>query len=97
MKYLLPAISCICVIGCELSKAQVLNDVQDNVKSAGIHSSNQSQSDTARMSIQEEFRLLYQSLKEIHGAYNDDVMKTLAFLIIALGWFITSDKSRFAR
>lgn len=94
MKYLLIAISCICVVGCEPSKAQELNDSQDKVNSRNIHSSSQLQSDTARMTIQEKFSLLYQSLKETRDDYDADVMKTLAFLIMALGWFITSEKSR---
>ncbi len=42
----------------------------------------------------EQFRLLYQSLQETKREYAEDAMKTLAFLIVALGWFITSDKSR---
>lgn len=43
---------------------------------------------------EKESMLLFQSLKDINDQYYEDVMKTLAFLIIAIGWFVTSDKSR---
>ena len=63
-----------------MSRSQVIDDVQDNVKSVGIQ--------------EKSSYLVYDSLKEMSITYNEDVMKTLAFLIITLGWFITSDKSR---
>jgi hypothetical protein len=45
-------------------------------------------------SAREKFGLLHGSLKEIYGDFVADVMKTLAFLILGIGWFVTSDKSR---
>ena len=94
MKLSLMAIICICVTGWPLSGAHELDDAQDTANGISTHSSRQSQPAAARMSIEKEFDMLYQSLKEIHADYYSDVMKTLAFLIIALGWFITSNKSR---
>ena len=94
MKLLLITISCICLTGYPLSGANELDDAQDTANGVSIHPSSQSQPGSARMSIEKEFEMLYQSLKEIHADYYSDVMKTLAFLIIALGWFITSNKSR---
>ncbi len=44
--------------------------------------------------VKDKFNLAYESLKEIHNCYITDVMKTLAFLLICIGWFITSNKSR---
>jgi hypothetical protein len=44
--------------------------------------------------VERKFDLLYKTLKEGHEDYITDVMKTLAFLILAIGWFVTSDKSR---
>lgn len=94
MKLLLIAISCVCVTGYPLSEANELDDAQDTANGVSINSSSQSQPAAARMSIEKEFDMLYQSLKEIHADYYSDVMKTVVFLIIALGWFITSNKSR---
>ena len=37
---------------------------------------------------------MYQSLRETYNDFEEDVAKTLAFLIIVLGWFIALEKSR---
>ncbi len=90
MKYLLIAISCICAVTCQFAIGQSTNDARDSMSSE----SSQPQSNTVEISIKDEFGILYQQLKEIRGGYDADVMKTVAFLIIAIGWFITSEKSR---
>ncbi len=46
------------------------------------------------MTDKEHFDLLYTALKELVEDYYEDVMKTVAFLVIAIGWFVTSTKSR---
>ena len=94
MKLLLITISCICVMGGTLTAEDQTENARDTIESAGLYSSRQEQPAEPKMSIPEEFGILYQSLKEVGAGYSSDVMKTLAFLIIALGWFITSDKSR---
>lgn len=48
----------------------------------------------SQIEIEKKFNLIYESLKDVHSRYVTDVMKALAFLIICIGWFITSDKSR---
>lgn len=48
----------------------------------------------SQIEAKDKFNLAYESLKEIHHCYTTDVMKTLAFLLICIGWFITSNKSR---
>lgn len=54
------------------------------------------QKDQKRLSIddKEKFSLVYESLKDIYSDYETDAMKTLAFLIICIGWLINSDKTR---
>ncbi|MFX0137180.1 MAG: hypothetical protein ACFFDN_26305 [Candidatus Hodarchaeota archaeon] len=47
-----------------------------------------------QIDIKERYILIYESLKDIYNDYIIDVVKTVAFLIICLGWLITSDKSR---
>jgi hypothetical protein len=42
----------------------------------------------------EKFTLLYQSLIDVMNGYVENVMKTLASTIIAIGWMVTSEKSR---
>lgn len=44
--------------------------------------------------IEKKFSFIYESLKDTQKDYVTDVMKALAFLILCIGWFITSDKSR---
>ena len=46
------------------------------------------------MGEQETFKLIYDSLVDFHKAYVTNVMNTLAFIVIATGWILTSDKSR---
>ncbi len=48
----------------------------------------------SEIEAKDKFNLAYESLKEIHHCYTTDVMKSLAFLLICIGWFITSNKSR---
>lgn len=82
MKYVLITIICFVILGCGFSEAQ------------NLQPSSQLQPETDRIKVSEKFSLLYESLKGIQSDYYTDVMKTLAFLIIGIGWFITSDKSR---
>lgn len=42
----------------------------------------------------EKFNLLHTLLIDILKTYSDNTMKTLASVIIALGWIVTSDKAR---
>ena len=42
----------------------------------------------------EKFDFVFSSFKDVHNAYVIDVMKTIALLVICLGWLITSDKCR---
>ncbi len=44
--------------------------------------------------IKEKHDFIYDSFKDIYSSYGIDVMKSLAFLVLCIGWFITSDKSR---
>ena len=48
----------------------------------------------SQVDIKEKHTLIYESLKDVYKEYSSDYMKALAFLIICIGWFITSDKSR---
>ena len=95
MKLLLIAISCICVTSCPLSGAHELDDAQDTANGVGIHSSSQSQPAAARMSIEKEFDMLYQSLKETDADYYSDVMKTLACVFICFCLLVKTKKNRF--
>lgn len=56
-----------------------------------IHTGNNWQSQNE---IEKKFNFVYESLKHIQKDYVTDIMKALAFLILCIGWFITSDKSR---
>lgn len=95
MKYLLIVISCIFVMGCESSKAQNFSLAQDNTNGDSLRPSSQSRSINDQSVLKEQkFDLLHSSSKDIYNDYNVDVMKSLAFLIIAIGWFVTSNKSR---
>lgn len=84
------AAGCVCLIGGTFSNANESEDIRDTANEF----SSQSPTVTARMSISAEFDMLYQTLKETQDCYYTDVMKALALLIVALGWFITSNKSR---
>ncbi len=42
----------------------------------------------------EAFQFLYEILKNLHKSYVQDVMNTLAFVLLAIGWVVTSEKSR---
>ena len=42
----------------------------------------------------DKFNLLHTLLIDILKTYSDNTMKTLASVIIALGWMVTSDKAR---
>ncbi len=88
MRRLVFLISCMAIFACPTA------DAQDHTDSSQVRTGVPPQSTPAGISVGEEFSLLYESLKETTGDYNEDVMKTLAFLIITLGWFITSDRSR---
>lgn len=47
-----------------------------------------------QVEIKEKYGLLYESLKDIYNDYAAVVIKMVVLLIICLGWFITSEKSR---
>ncbi len=47
-----------------------------------------------QISVKEKHDFIYESFKDIYSSYGIDVMKSLAFLVLCIGWFITSDKSR---
>ncbi len=47
-----------------------------------------------QISVKEKHDFIYDSFKDIYSSYGIDVMKILAFLVLCIGWFITSDKSR---
>lgn len=46
------------------------------------------------MDTKDEFDLLYASLVDTFKGYVENVMKTLASIIIAIGWILTSESSR---
>jgi len=94
MRYILITLICFAIIGCESHETQNPITQQSEVNRESPQPSSQSQSETDRISINEKFSLLYESLKDIQSDYYTDIMKTLAFLIIGIGWFITSNKSR---
>ena len=47
-----------------------------------------------QIDTKEKHDFIYESFKDIYSSYGIDVMKILAFLVLCIGWFITSDKSR---
>ena len=47
-----------------------------------------------QIDTKEKHDFIYESFKDIYSSYGIDVMKILAFLVLSIGWFITSDKSR---
>ena len=95
MKYLLIVVGCILVMGCGFSEAQSLDRDQNDSNSDSLQAGGQTQSTNDRVAPQKaKFDLVYTSFKQIYDDYNVDVMKALAFLIIGIGWFVTSNKSR---
>lgn len=46
------------------------------------------------MALKDKFDLMYESFKDTFKGYVDNVFKTWASIIIAIGWILTSDKSR---
>jgi len=46
------------------------------------------------MENSKRFELFYDALKEEYKSYVEDVVKSLGFLIIAIGWIMTSDGAR---
>ena len=53
---------------------------------------------TDKMNKEKQFELLHKTLVDIFKDYVDNVMKTLASLIIAIGWILTSvDAQEFIR
>lgn len=88
MRFLQVVMVCILVIGCELSLGHSPSVAQGELRGGSLQASDQS------ASKEKQFDLTYESFKNIHGDYTVDVMKSLAFLILAIGWFVTSNKSR---
>lgn len=46
------------------------------------------------MDINRQIELLYDALKHEYTVYIDDVLKSIGFLVLGLGWLVTSDKGR---
>ena len=46
------------------------------------------------MDLKDRFNLLYASLVDTFKGYVENVMKTLASIILTMGWILTSDTSR---
>jgi hypothetical protein len=46
------------------------------------------------MEVKDKFDLLYESLKDEFKGYIDFLMKTWTFIIITMGWILTSQQSR---
>jgi hypothetical protein len=46
------------------------------------------------MTDNKKFTWLYDALKDIIKSYMDNVMKTLASIVIAIGWIVTSGEAR---
>ena len=46
------------------------------------------------VSPQERFEILHKSLKDILDEYTNDVLRSIAYLLLAIGWIVTSDRSR---
>ncbi len=42
----------------------------------------------------EAFNFLFDILKDLNKSYSQNVMSTLGFILLTIGWIITSDKSR---
>jgi hypothetical protein len=42
----------------------------------------------------EAFKFLFEILKDLNKSYVNNVMNTLAFALLAIGWVVTSEKSR---
>ena len=49
----------------------------------------------SQVDVEKRYKIIYESLQDLHNEYVIDVMKTIALLIICLGWLITSDKGRY--
>ncbi len=95
MKYILIIFFCVCIFGsgncgAQLSGADRPDSADDSLQERLPAGSRMVES----ADKQARFDLLYAASKDIYNSYHGDVMKALAFLIIALGWFITSNKSR---
>ena len=46
------------------------------------------------MSKKEKFESAYEALADIYTRYLEDVMKTIVFILIAIGWVLNSEKRR---
>ncbi|MEE9441237.1 MAG: hypothetical protein V3V99_01025 [candidate division Zixibacteria bacterium] len=94
MKRLLIMTACTLVISFQVSMSQNSETIKENGdidKSMNVQSI---QTTEISKLAEKKFDLLYESLQGTYDGFIVDVMKTLAFLIIAIGWFVTSDKSR---
>lgn len=91
MKYWLIAVFAFVIVGCEFIGAQNTAGTQRKLDEEHFQPSKNLQSQIA---VKDKHDLVYESLKDKYKSYGTDVMKTLAFLLICIGWFITSDKSR---
>ncbi len=91
MNYLLLPIFAFILFSGELFGWQ--NQDSTNVETVKVHVQPNKLKQT-QISIKEKHDFIYESFKDIYSSYGIDVMKSLAFLILCIGWFITSDKSR---
>jgi hypothetical protein len=77
-----------------VSQAQNPNVNPNSIKNTQEDTSQQTQPGFEQADSEKKFEILFGSLKDKYNDYVADVMKTLAFLILCIGWFVTSDKSR---
>lgn len=91
MKNWLIVLFAIVIVSCDILGTQSTLGNQGKLNEEHFQQSNllQSQND-----IKYKHEIVYESLKDKYKGYVTDIMKTLAFLLICIGWFITSDKSR---
>ena len=83
----------ICAITLSLTTPQADEKLSSDASSTSLKVTYES-SDNERMSTKDKFELAYKSLKDKHDGYIQEVMKTTAFILLAIGWILTSDKSR---
>ncbi len=85
---------CLAVFGAGLCATQDQVAVADTMENESVQSSISMNSEAGESIKAEKFGLLREFLKDLQQEYLANMMKILAFLILAIGWFVTSDKSR---
>lgn len=91
MKYRFVPVLAFVIFGCNFLGMQCQAGIQGKMSKEHFQKREQLQS---QINDKDKHAFIYESLKDKYKGYTTDVMKTLAFLLICLGWFITSDKSR---